>query len=124
MVCSACLVLIVSSLLAAVSNVEPQAKPVKQKAKDPVVQTVESLLQQPRAFSTGFSEKQSGSLGDQVSTALLKIFNAKEIEDPRQCSKVLADHTFCFSLSELDPADQVRRLDFYFGWSVRLPIHS
>ena len=104
MVCSACLVLIVSSLLAAVSNVEPQAKPVKQKAKHPVVQTVESLLQQPRAFSTGFSEKQSGSLGDQVSTALLKIFNAKEIEDPRQCSKVLADHTFCFSLSELDPA--------------------
>lgn len=84
------LVLIVSSILAAVSNAAPQAKPVKQKAEDPTVHTVEYLLlEQSAGFSDGRVEGASERLGDRVGTALLKIFKAKELEDPENIRKFL-----------------------------------
>ena len=43
-VSSARLVLLISSLLATVSSAVPQAKPAKQKAEDPTVNTVKYLL--------------------------------------------------------------------------------
>jgi len=76
-------------MVAAASSVVSQGRPVPQKTEDPMVQTVESLLQQPSGLSTSFSEKESARLGDQVSTALLKIFNAKEIEDPDNVRRFL-----------------------------------
>ena len=87
---SARLVLIVSSLLAAVSNVVPQAKPVKQKAEDPTVHTVKFLLdQQSTGFSDARLEGDAERLGDQVGTALLKIFSATELEDPENIRRFL-----------------------------------
>lgn len=74
----------------AVSNAVPQAKPVKQKAEDPAVYTVRVLLdQQSIGFSDGRLEGDSERLGDKVSTALLKIFNAKELEDPENIKRFL-----------------------------------
>jgi hypothetical protein len=83
------ILLIVSCVLTAVSDGMPQTKPIKQKAEDPTVHTVEVLLQQPSGFSSSFSEKQSDRLGDRVSIALFKIFNAKELDDPQNIRKFL-----------------------------------
>lgn len=102
------LVFLISFMIAAASSVVSQGRPVPQKTEDPVVLTVESLLQQPSAFSTGFSEKQSGRLGDQVSTALLKIFNAKEIEDPDNVRRFLPIIHSAFLFPNLIPR-QYRR---------------
>jgi hypothetical protein len=51
-----------------------------QERDDPYsVQSVKILLQSPKDFSTGFSEKQVNRLGDRVSVALLKIFDSNEM---------------------------------------------
>lgn len=86
---SARLVLIVSSLVAAVSNAMPQAKSVNQKREDPAVEMVKVLLHQPPGFTDGRLERQSDRLGDQVGTALLKIFNAQELENPENIRRFL-----------------------------------
>jgi hypothetical protein len=102
------IIVLVCFVLAAVSGAATQNKRSKQKAEDPVVQTVESLLQQSSAFSTGFSEKQSARLGDQVTTALLKIFNAKEIEDSDNVRRFLPIIHSAFLFPNLIP-QQYRR---------------
>jgi hypothetical protein len=102
---SARLVLIVSSLLAAVSNAVPQGKPVKQKVEDPTVHLVKVLLhQQSTGFSDGRLEKYSERLGDRVSTALLKIFKAKELEDPENIKTFLPIIRSAFLYPTLVPA--------------------
>ena len=102
---SARLVLIVSSLLAAVSNVVPQAKPVKQKAEDPTVHTVKFLLdQQSTGFSDARLEGDAERLGDQVGTALLKIFSATELEDPENIRRFLPIIRNAFQYPKLIPA--------------------
>jgi hypothetical protein len=104
-VSSARLVLIISSLLAAVSNAVPQAKPVKQKAEDPAVYTVKVLLhQQSIGFSDAVLEKESERLGDRVGTALLKIFNAKELKDPQNIRRFLPIIRSAFLYPTLVPA--------------------
>jgi hypothetical protein len=66
-----------------------QGSTTPRKDRDPSVLTVESLLQQPSGFSTGFSEKSSARLGDRVSIAVLKIFKNNELEDAENIRKFL-----------------------------------
>src|SRR5256885_7359874 len=69
--------------------------------KTPAVCTVEGLLRLPSGFSTGFSEKQSDRLGDQVGIALQKIFNEKELVDPENIRKYLPIIRSSFSYPQL-----------------------
>jgi hypothetical protein len=104
-VTSAYLVLIVSFLLATVSNAMPQAKPVQQRAGDPTVNMVEYLLlEQSTGFSDGRVERHSDRLGDRVSTALEKIFNARELEDPENIRRFLPIIRNAFQYPKLIPA--------------------
>ena len=97
------LLLTVFCLLAAVSDGVTQIKPIKRKSEDPTVRTVEGLLQLPSGFSSGFSEKQSNRLGDQVSIALLKIFNEKELEDAQNIRRFLPIIRSAFLYPKLIP---------------------
>lgn len=53
---------------------------IAQEIEDPYsVQAVKALLQSPKDFFTGISEKVVNRLGDRVSVALLKIFGSNEL---------------------------------------------
>jgi hypothetical protein len=97
------LVLIVSLILAAVSSAVSQAKPVQQKSEDPTVHLVKFLMQVPAGYSDGRIEGSSERLGDQVGTALLKIFKPQELEDPENIRKFLPVIHTAFEYPKLIP---------------------
>lgn len=81
--------LILPSILGIVPQSFSQTTNVSRRQRDPSVQTVEFLLQNPSEFWFSFQEKRSVRLGDRVSTALLKILKKKELEDPENIRKFL-----------------------------------
>jgi hypothetical protein len=66
-----------------------QTTKVSRRQRDPSVQTVEFLLQNPSDFWFSFQEKRSVRLGDRVSTALLKILKKSDLENPANIRKFL-----------------------------------
>ncbi|HEY2168275.1 MAG TPA: hypothetical protein VGJ30_01515 [Candidatus Angelobacter sp.] len=53
------------------------------------IEEVKALLSQPPGFSSSFSEKQAGRLGDRVSIALMKIYQEDELIKPDNVKRYL-----------------------------------